>query len=48
MCEALEYLCQALTNKGYSVTGHACGVLAIVWTEAPDDNLVENRFNIRL
>jgi hypothetical protein len=50
MTDALDYLCRALANKGYSVTRHSCGVLAIVWTDAPDlaDSPMEDRFNIHL
>ena len=49
MSDAVQYIQTALTNKGYSVTGHSCGVLAIIWTcgaEEPGDGT--DRFNIDL
>jgi hypothetical protein len=51
MAEVVSYLRVALTNKGYSVTAHECGVLAIFWTSGADDDDPEDetdRFNIDL
>jgi hypothetical protein len=51
MVDAVHYLRVALTNKGYSVTAHKCGVLAIFWTDGEDTEDPEaepDRFNIDL
>lgn len=48
MADALAYLEKALTNKGYGVTAHACGALAIFWTDDSDSAQPEDRFNIGL
>lgn len=51
MADALAYLEKALENKGYVVTSHTCGTLAILWTGDPGKSALteeEDRFNIDL